>query len=513
MSDPIHSKARPQRRPTPANCAIDTASPFSIVIFGASGDLTGRKIIPALYRLSISGLLAEDFCVIGAARTEQSDDGFRESMETSVRQSTEDEFDTDSWARFASHLYYQRVEYADIETYSMLGTRISTLELTHKTRGNRIFYLALPPTVYEDAIKNLGASGLAKEGKSYTRLVIEKPFGHDTDSALKLNETTRRSFKESQVYRMDHYLAKETVQNILMFRFANSIFEPIWNRNFIDHVQITVAEELGVEHRAGYYEHSGIIRDMFQNHIFQLLALTAMAAPSVFEADRIRDEKVKVFRSIRPFDLNKLDKQIVIGQYTEGLINSRRVPGYKEEKNVDSASITPTYCAMKVFIDNWRWNGVPFYIRSGKRLAAREAEISIHFRAVPHLMFGRDMDKGIEPNVLVLRIQPDEGINLRFQTKMPGTKICLTPVEMDFSYDQVFSLEAYGRILMDCMLDDRTLFVREDGVEATWNILTPVLKHMAADALVPQPYAAGTQGPDDALALIVRDGRRWRTID
>jgi glucose-6-phosphate 1-dehydrogenase len=368
--------------------------------------------------------------------------------------------------------------------------------------------------VYETVVTNLGESGLSREERGFSHVVIEKPFGRDLDSAIKLNNTIRRSFREKQVYRMDHYLAKETVQNILMFRFANSIFEPIWNRSYIEHVQITAAEQLGVEHRAGYYEHSGVMRDMFQNHIFQLLALTAMEPPSVFEADRVRDEKVKVFRSIRPFPLERVDEYVVAGQYAAGSIEGTEVPAYRDEPGVSPESITPTYAAMKVFIDNWRWNGVPFYLRSGKRLKKRKAGISIHFRAVPHLMFAKEMEEKIEPNTLVLRVQPDEGVHLRFQTKLPGSKVCLNPVDMDFTYPKVFILEAYERVLLDCMQGDQMLFVREDGVNQTWAILTPVIEKLEADreGRGLAFYPSGSEGPEGAARLIERDGRKWRTM-
>jgi glucose-6-phosphate 1-dehydrogenase len=352
------------------------------------------------------------------------------------------------------------------------------------------------------------------EDKGYTHLVIEKPFGRDLESSLKLNATIAKGFKESQVFRMDHYLAKETVQNVLMFRFANSIFEPLWNNNYIDHVQITVSESLGVEHRAGYYESSGVIRDMFQNHIFQLLALTAMEPPSSFGADCIRDEKVKVFHSVRPFDLNNLDKEVIVGQYGEGVVNGTIVNAYRDEHDVAPDSINTTYCAMKVHIDNWRWHGVPFYLRSGKRLKQRMAEIAVCFKEVPYQMFNSTLGEHIEPNVLVMRIQPDEGVNLNFQTKQPGSRICLTPVEMDYSYDNVFSLEAYERILLDCMEGERLLFVREDGVDASWRLLTPVIKHIEEHLRARDfpNYSAGSQGPDAALAMMVRDSRLWRKI-
>jgi glucose-6-phosphate 1-dehydrogenase len=499
---------------TAEGCAIESPAPFSLVVFGASGDLTKRKIIPAAYRLHSIGLLPRDYLVLGAARTPSSDEDFRERMREAAKGALPDDFSDEDWGEFQKRLYYTPVDYSETSTFKALGERLLLLEKKHNPTGNRIFYLAVPPGVYETVVTNLGESGLSREERGFSHVVIEKPFGRDLDSAIKLNNTIRRSFREKQVYRMDHYLAKETVQNILMFRFANSIFEPIWNRSYIEHVQITAAEQLGVEHRAGYYEHSGVMRDMFQNHIFQLLALTAMEPPSVFEADRVRDEKVKVFRSIRPFPLERVDEYVVAGQYAAGSIEGTEVPAYRDEPGVSPESITPTYAAMKVFIDNWRWNGVPFYLRSGKRLKKRKAGISIHFRAVPHLMFAKEMEEKIEPNTLVLRVQPDEGVHLRFQTKLPGSKVCLNPVDMDFTYPKVFILEAYERVLLDCMQGDQMLFVREDGVNQTWAILTPVIEKLEADreGRGLAFYPSGSEGPEGAARLIERDGRKWRTM-
>jgi glucose-6-phosphate 1-dehydrogenase len=495
-------------------CEIEEPRPFGLVVFGASGDLAKRKIIPAVYRLYRDGLLPESLFVLGAARTRLTDGEFRAQMEGSVREGFGEEFDEPSWEKFAAKLHYETVDYTDVASYQKLASKLTPLGERHGTEGNVILYLAVPPKVYETIIGNLGTSGLSREGSGYTHVVIEKPFGHDLESARKLNAVLGRSFSERQIYRMDHYLAKETVQNILMFRFANFIFEPLWNRNHIDHVQITVSETLGVEHRAGYYERAGVLRDMFQNHIFQLLALTAMEPPSVFEADRVRDEKGKVFRSLRPFSLDALEEEIVLGQYGEGSMGGKAVPAYRDEEGIASASLTPTYAAMKLFVDNWRWKGVPFYLRSGKRLSNRKAEISVHFRGVPHLMFAGYMEEEIEPNTLVLRIQPDEGINLVFQTKMPGSKVCLNPVMMDFAYEKVLALEAYERVLLDCMNGDQMLFVRQDGVELTWSFISPALEKLEAEAqkLKFPNYAAGSHGPVDADRLLERDGRRWRAL-
>lgn len=506
------------RTTTPAGqreCQIDIPEPFCLIVFGASGDLTKRKIIPAVYRLFATGLLPERFFIAGAARSELSDAEFRRQMRGSVQEAYPDVFNAESWAEFEPRLHYIAIDYSDPASYKALAQRLAPLEKAHATGGNRVVYLAVPPTVYEEAVTSLGLAGFAVNERGYTHLVIEKPFGRDLESARRLNTAIRAHFAERQVYRMDHYLAKETVQNILTFRFANSIFEPLWDRRYIDHVQITVAESIGVEHRAGYYESAGVIRDMFQNHIMQLVALTAMEPPSRFDADRVRDEKTQVFRSIRPMSENDIDTHVVLGQYAEGLVDGQKVAGYRGESDVNPQSATPTYCAMKIFIDNWRWNGVPFYLRSGKRLAKRKAEISIHFKPVPHMMFPQSIrDAAIEPNVLALRIQPEEGIKLTFQTKQPGSKLCLSPVLMDFKYEGAFSLEAYERVMLDCMQGDQMLFVREDGVFATWELLTPVIERLER-TYRPESfptYPAGSSGPEDAMGLMVRYNRKWRAI-
>ncbi len=494
-------------------CEIDVPKPFCLVIFGASGDLTRRKIIPSIYRLDILKLLPPNFFILGAARSGMSNDEFRSSMGDAVRETFPQDFSPDAWQAFARRISYVSLDYEDVNTFKGLSRKLGPLEKKNSTGGNRILYLATPPALIEPIVRNIGNSGLSDKTPGYTHIVAEKPFGHDHESAKNLNILLRRYFEEKQIYRMDHYLAKENVQNMLMFRFANSIFEPLWNRRYIDHVQITVSETLGVEHRAGYYEKAGVIRDMFQNHLFQLFALTAMEPPSVFEADRVRDEKVKAFRSVRPFSLDKLRDQVVIGQYGKGHINRSRVIGYREEPGVAPDSIMPTYAAMKVHIDNWRWNGVPFYLRSGKRLSKRKAEISIHYRPVPHLMFGNALGY-IEPNTLVLRVQPDEGISLVFQAKTPGSRVCLDPVVMDFTYPKVFSLNAYERVLLDCMQGDQMLFVRADGVEKTWELLTPLIERLeqkTRPSAFPN-YRAGSEGPAEASALLQRDGRRWRPI-
>jgi glucose-6-phosphate 1-dehydrogenase len=499
---------------TEAGCEIEVPGPVGLVIFGASGDLTKRKIIPSLYRLNRNNFLPEDFFVLGTARTEMTREGFREEMREAVKAVYPEDFDESSWEGFAQRLYYQPVDYDSQESYRAILKSCRPLQREHRTGGNLIIYLAVPPTVYETIITNIGVAGLAEEDDCYTHIVIEKPFGRDLESARRLNGILRTYFKEPQIYRMDHYLAKETVQDILMFRFANSIFEPLWNRRYIDHVQITVSETIGVEHRAGYYEKAGVLRDMFQNHIFQLLALVAMEPPSVFEAERVRDEKVKVFRSIRPFPLDRLGDCVAAGQYGKGAIDDSPAAGYREEPGIAPDSTIPTFAALRVLIDNWRWNGVPFYLRSGKRLPRRKAEISIHYKPVPHLMFAKTLEERIEPNMLALRVQPDEGISLYFQTKNPGAKVCLRPVLMDFSYPRVFFLSDYERILLDCMQGDQMLFVREDGVNQTWALLSPLIERLEAETKVEDfpNYASGSAGPQEADRLIEKDGRTWKAL-
>jgi glucose-6-phosphate 1-dehydrogenase len=493
-------------------CQMEIPKPFCLVIFGATGDLSKRKIIPALYRLERDKLFPEDYVIFGVARSEMDNSAFRKRMQEAVKDAFSD-FDAAAWNKIAERLYYSQVDYGGQESFISLEKEISEIEKKHRTGGNRIFYLALPPSVYEPAVTNIGLAGLSREDRGYTHIVIEKPFGRDTESSKQLNSALKKVFAERQIYRMDHYLAKETVQNILIFRFSNSIFEPIWNRRYIDHVQITVSETIGIEHRAEYYEKAGVLRDMFQTHIFQLLALTAMEPPSVFETERVRDEKIKVLRSIRPL-LEDGTENAVIGQYGEGNIRGEKARSYRDETGVSPDSAMPTFAALKVMIDNWRWNGVPFYLRSGKRLSGKKAEISVHFKPVPHLMFSRAIKESIEPNSLVLRIQPDEGINLNFQAKTPGTRLCLNPAPMDFSYQKVFELNDYERVLLDCMQGDQMLFLRSDAVEETWSILTPLIERIESGTYVKDfpNYAAGSAGPEASANLPGKEGRSWRPI-
>jgi len=500
---------------TTGPCAIKIPGPCGLVIFGASGDLTKRKILPSVYRLQKNHLLPDQFFILGAGRTEMSTDQFRGEVVSAVKNAFGKDFDESSWNELVNKLDYAPTNYTAPETYTQsLRQKLLQLEKRHQTGGNRIFYLAIPPTLYEKVISNLGTTGLSREEGGYTHVVIEKPFGRDLDSARRLNRIVRDSFEEKQVYRIDHFLALETVQNILMLRFANSIFEPLWNRSYIDHIQITASETLGVEQRAGYYEEAGVIRDMFQNHMFQLLALTAMEPPVAFGAEPVRDERAKVFDSIKPFPTDRLSDYVAIGQYGRGKIGLNSVPGYREEKGVSAKSVIPTFAAMKVLIDNWRWNEVPFYLRSGKRLSRRRTEISIHFKPVPYLMFSNTLNEPIEPNRLVLRVHPDEGMNLVLQTKNPGSEVCLNPISMDFCYPRDVLMDAYEWVLLNCMHDDQLLFVREDGVEQTWSLLTPVIERLESTTAVDQfpNYPAGSSGPEEADLLMKRDGREWRPL-
>jgi len=496
-------------------CEIETSVPCGLVIFGASGDLTKRRIGPALYRLHKHGLLPESFFILGTSRTGWSTEQFREQMRSAVKEAMPGAFDDSFWKELATKIYYSPIDYEMKESYlKCLKQGLPPIEKKHQTGGNRIFYLAIPPTLYENVIFNLGVNDLSKGEGGYTHIVIEKPFGRDLNSAKRLNSLLKNFFQESQIYRMDHYLALETVQNILMFRFANSIFEPLWNQKYIDHIQITAAETLGIEQRAGYYEEAGVLRDMFQNHIFQLLTLTAMEPPVAFSAEPVRDERVKAFRSVRPFPSNELNNYVVIGQYGRGEIDQEPVPGYREETGVSKSSTSPTFAAMKIWIDNWRWNGVPFYLRSGKRLSKHKTEISVHFKPVPYLMFSNTLGAPIEPNTLVLRVHPDEGMNLILQAKTPGSEVCLKSISMDFSYQKDVLMDAYEWVLLNCMHDDQLLFVREDGVEQAWSLLTPVIDRFESITKVDEfpNYAAGSSGPNNAALLLERDGRAWRPL-
>ena len=508
-SDPLVTAAQASTTGSGKACEFVTPgslSPCTLVIFGASGDLTARKLIPAFYSLYLTNSLPQPFAVVGCSRTELSHDGFREKMKQAI--AAEAKLDLARWDGFAAKLFYKTVTYDSLESCRELADYLHDLDREQKTGGNRIFYLAVPPTLYPVVAKKIGEAGLAKEGKEgngWARIVVEKPFGRDLQTALDLDRVLHKSFKENQIFRIDHYLAKETVQNILMFRFANTIFEPLWNRNYIDYVGILASEKLGVENRAGYYEQAGVLRDMFQNHMVQLLALIAMEPPSLFEDDRVRDEKAKVGRSVKPLARETLMDSLVLGQYHGGIVDGKPVPAYREENGVDPLSVTPTFAMMRFFVDNWRWQGVPFYLASGKRLARKETKIVVQFRNVPHSMFREVFDEKITANKLVLGIYPEEEISLTFQTKVPGAKSCLRPVTMDFKYYQGFQgspLDAYAKVLLDVILGDHMLFWRQDGVELSWAYLTPIL-HECETCPNPEarlhPYEAGSWGPMESL--------------
>jgi glucose-6-phosphate 1-dehydrogenase len=480
--------------------------PCSLVIFGASGDLTKRKLFPALYSLAYRGLLPKSFAVVGVARTEESDDDFRDRMKESVQEFGRDPFRDDVWDGLAEGMRYVPMDFDDEEREDRLAEALTELDEERGTRGNRVYYLAIPPSAFETVVTALGKR---RSTQGWTRLIIEKPFGHDLASALELQKIIEKHFDESEVFRIDHYLGKETVQNVLALRFANGIFEPIWNRQFVDHVQVTVAETLGIEGRAGYYEQAGAIRDIFQNHMLQLVAITAMEPPIDFTADSVRNEKVKVLRSMH----TPSPKSIVRGQYGRGYIEGEEVPAYREEEGVDPGSMTETYVAGKLFVDNWRWADTPFYVRTGKRLARRETTIAIQFKRAPHPPFEEMSAERLKPDVLLIHVQPDEGVSLAIGVKVPGQGMTIRTVHMDFLYGGAFRMglpEAYERLILDAMLGDATLFTRIDEVEEQWKLVDAIVSAWSRDRPAFPNYAAGAWGPAAADELIERDGREWR---
>ena len=499
-------------------CAETVAGPNALVVFGASGDLTHRKLLTGVFKLFSQDLLNDRFFVLGCGRKMFSDEAFRQKARRSI-QEISGSSNPEIVDAFVNKLYYIMGDYTDVDFYQRVKIRIEELNEKYHVHDSLIFYLAVPPFLYTTIVDHLGSAGLAcpttDQDKKQIKLVVEKPFGRDLQSAIALNDNITRCFDESQIYRIDHYLGKETVQNILMLRFANAIFEPVWNRNYVDHVQITIAEMVGVEHRIGYYETSGALRDMFQNHVLQMLTLVAMEPPISFEADRIRDEKVRLLRSIRPFDLNRLDEFWVRGQYGPGTVAGEMVKGYLEEERVNARSKTETFVATKLFIDNWRWQGVPFYLRTGKRLAAKNTEIAITFKKIPYSLFSSVGLDDLPTNILVLRIQPEEGISLSFQAKRPGSKLCMSTLKMDFSYQTIFDVstpDPYKRLLLDCMLGDQTLFTRQDDIEVSWQLLTPILQAWEEDESLPHRYAAGSESFTEADRLIQADDRYWRKL-
>jgi glucose-6-phosphate 1-dehydrogenase len=494
---------------------LPNAEPCVVVIFGATGDLTKRKLMPALCRLTDQGCL-ESVRILGVGRSPMSDDEFQALVHDALEDSQKiDHLDEGTWAKFSNRLHYMAGELDDGNTYRQITERLEELANEGASR-NHIFYLATPPPLFATIVKRLGEAGLNKEEGHWSRIIIEKPFGRDLETAQALNATVSQVFKESQIYRIDHYLGKDTVQNILVFRFGNSMFEPIWNRNYVDYVEITAAESLGVGSRAGYYEGAGALRDMVANHLLQLLTLTAMEPPVVFDADNVREEKVQVLRSIRRIKPEQIAERTVRAQYGPGVIDGEQVKGYKEEQGVAPGSVTETYAAIEFNISNWRWSGVPFYVRTGKRLARHLTEIAVHLKRTPQALFARTPTDEIEPNVIVLRIQPNEGITVAVGAKRPGFEMVTNTVHMDFCYQSAFGVEspdAYEMLLLDVMQGDATLFIRGDEAEAQWRLITPIEEAWSNQPLKELPvYAAGSDGPAEADDLTIGNGHHWRKL-
>jgi glucose-6-phosphate 1-dehydrogenase len=490
--------------------------PSTMVIFGSTGDLSRRKLLPSLYVMHQQGVLPTGFSLVGFGRRPWQDAEFRAYVRDSLTESLGHIPEPEAWSGFEQALFFASGEFDDQAAFTGLASVLAQIDARRARTGNRLFYLAAPPSAYPPIIDGLGRAGLGGlgNGPGWARIVVEKPFGHDHSSATELNRQLKEWFREEQIFRIDHYLGKETVQNILVFRLANGIFEPVWDRQSVDHVQITVAEDLGVGTRGPYFEETGTMRDMIQNHVLQLLALVAMEPPPSFEPDAVRDERAKTLRAIRPLEGAEVDVEVVRGQYASGFIGGEAVPGYRQESGVSLDSQVETFVALRVFIDSWRWAGVPFYLRAGKRLPRRATEIAIQFKQPPLLLFGKDPSHEPEPNVLAMHIQPDEGITLKVGSKLPGQALNVHSVHMDFRYGTSFgrrSPEAYERLLLDSLLGDSTLFSREDSVDAAWRFVDRVRARWEESGAAPlQLYEAGSWGPEAAMNLLAHDGRRWR---
>ena len=493
--------------------------PCSIVIFGATGDLTHRKLLPALFSIEAQGLLPEHLKIVGFARRDFSDHSYRVEIQQSLQAFAPDLWKDhqDTWAKFAKRVVFHRSDFDNADGFHWLKERLDKFDQTEGTGGNRLFYLATPPSTYSTVIQNLGHAGLAqRDGESNTpfvRIIVEKPFGSDLKTARELNAELKGVFDEDQIYRIDHYLGKETVQNIFVFRFANALFEPLWNSRYIDSVQVTVAETVGVEQRAGYFDHAGELRDMVQSHALQMVSLVAMEPPNTLGANDIRDEKVKVLRAMKPITAGDVDTHVVRGQYIAGQIDGKAVPAYRDEPNVPKDSVTDSFVALKLEIQNWRWSGVPFYVRAGKRMPERVTEVNIVFKDIPPILLAQMNTDTAEPNVITIRVQPNEGISMRLGAKPPGPKTTVRPVDMNFTYGTSFGQrihDAYERLLMDALLGDAALFTRDDEVEAEWGLITPILDAWAKAAPANLPaYAAGTWGPEEAEKMLTGTGRQW----
>lgn len=493
------------------------ASPCVMTIFGATGDLTKRKLIPALLNLAQEGVLPKQFAIVGYAANEGTTESFRKTLTDEIPKFIADPSELKMWDWLAERIYFVKGDFSDPEGYARLDAQINEADKAHGCGGNRFYYLAVAPRFFAPIVERLGAAKMAaEENGRWVRVIVEKPFGHDLQSAVQLNADLKKVLSEKQIYRIDHYLGKETVQNVMVFRFSNNIIEPLWNRNYIDHVQITASETVGVEHRGGFYETAGALRDMVPNHLFQLLTMTSMEPPISFDADEVRNKQAEILHALQPLSPEEVLTSTVRGQYGEGVIDAERVPAYRNEPDVNPASNTETFVALKLQIDNWRWAGVPFYLRTGKRLAKRATEIVIQFRRTPFVLFRNTAVKNLETNRLVIHIQPNEGISLSFGAKVPGAVMRLGLVNMDFDYDTYFGTEhstGYERLLRDCMAGDATLFQRADMVEAGWTAIQPILDvwHALPARGFPN-YASGSWGPEEAEELLSRDGRSWRRI-